>query len=419
MQTVFAPRKQVQAVAVRAALGVIAVHVTNASLFHVDAPFYERAIWLVAVVAACAAAAYYFPTQARATKGAIALGFGVPAMLAAFGIHASQVYQLGLHGSDFTGIPMLAAGLLLTGVGLTALVRLVYTWWRRLLLVPVGLAIGFFVLFPVGMAVFATNVAHVPCCDETPADRGIAYEDVTFKTEQGRELSAWFIPSQNGAVIVTVHGAGGNRTGVMDEVEMLVRHGYGALMLDVEGYGDSEGRMNAFGWAGARNVHAATAYLKSRGDVDADRIGGLGLSMGGEVLLHAAGESTDLKAVVAEGATSRTRDDIDEISGTTGLLVVPFWEVIETTIHLMTGEAPPPPLKDLVREIAPRRVLLIAADLPEEQQLMGLYLELGGPSFELWSIPEAKHIGGFDLHSEEYEQRVVAFFDDALLGRVR
>ena len=407
---------QLRAAMVPAGLAVIAAHAINASLFHIDAPFYERLLWLAAIVAASTTAAYYFPSQSRAMKGAIALSFGFPALLFGIGIHASHVYQLGFNGSDFTGIPMLLAGLLLTAIGATVLVRLIHTWWRRLLLVPAGLAFAFFVVFPVTLSIFAINVAHVPCCDETPAGRGLAYEDVTFETEQGRDLSAWFIASKNGAVVVTVHGAGSNRSTVMDEAEMLVKHGYGVLMVDVEGYGNSEGRMNAFGWAGARDVHAATAYLKSRSDVDANRIGGLGLSMGGEVLLHAAGESTDLKVVVAEGATSRTRDDVDELPGPMGLIIVPFWEVIETSIQLMTGEAPPPPLKDLVRQIAPRRVLLIAAALPEEQDLMALYVKEGGPSFEMWSIPESKHVGGFDLHREEYEQHVVAFFDDALLG---
>jgi len=69
-----------------------------------------------------------------------------------------------------------------------------------------------------------------------------------------------------------------------------------------------------------------------------------------------------------------------------------------------------------VRQIAPRRVLLIAAELPEEQDLMSLYVREGGPSFEMWTIPEPKHVGAYDLHPEEYEQRVIAFFDDALLG---
>jgi dipeptidyl aminopeptidase/acylaminoacyl peptidase len=79
-------------------------------------------------------------------------------------------------------------------------------------------------------ASFAVNVARVPCCDTTPADYGFTYEDVTFETAQGLELSAWYIPTQNGAVVITVHGAGNNRSTVIDEASILAQHGYGVLM---------------------------------------------------------------------------------------------------------------------------------------------------------------------------------------------
>jgi fermentation-respiration switch protein FrsA (DUF1100 family) len=238
---------------------------------------------------------------------------------------------------------------------------------------------------------------------------------VTFKTERGLTLSAWFIPSRNGATVITVHGAGNNRSTVMDEAEILVRHGYGVLMVDLEGFGDSEGRINAFGWVGARGVHAAAAYLATRDDVDSSRIGGLGLSMGGEVLLQAAGESTALRAIVAEGATGRTARDFSELKDNGDLMLV-FHTVVGATMQLISGEEAPPPLMKLVPRIAPRSVFLIGAQVPEELDLMARYQEIGGASFDLWFIPEDKHVGAFDLHPEEYEQRVIAFFDAALLG---
>jgi hypothetical protein len=408
-----------ETVAVRASLATIAAHVVNASLFHMDGPFPERLAWPVAVVAAGAAAAYYFPSLSRALKGVVGTMFGLPAFIAGLGIHGTHVYQLGFQGSDYTGIPLAVAGLLLTVIGTTALVRLIYTWWRRLFLIPIGALFAFFVIFPVTLGVAASNNAHFPCCTETPADYGFAYEDVTFKTAAGLELSAWYVPTQNEAVVIMVHGAGKNRARTMSEALVLARHGYGLLMVDLEGFGNSEGRSNAFGWVGARGVHAAVEYLRSRSDLDPERIGGLGLSMGGEVLLQAAGESAHLKAIVAEGATGRTAADFGEAEDGWFKPIVPFHTVVGLTMRLITGESTPPPLKEMVQQIGPRRVLLIAGNLAEEKKLMGLYVELGGPSFELWTIPEPKHVGAYALHPEEYEQRVIAFFDDALLGSAR
>jgi pimeloyl-ACP methyl ester carboxylesterase len=186
--------------------------------------------------------------------------------------------------------------------------------------------------------------------------------------------------------------------------------------VDLEGFGDSEGRGNMMGWVGARDIHAAIEYLQGRPDVDPERIGGLGLSMGGEVLLQAAGESPDLRAVVSEGGTGRTAADFKELDDEWFELIVPFQAVLGASMRVVSGESAPPPLKELVPQIGPNRVLVIAANIDEEIELMRLYVEIGGPSFEMWTIPEPKHVGAYDLHPGEYEQRVIAFFDDALVG---
>jgi hypothetical protein len=399
-----------------AALGVVTVHLVLSALFFMEGSVPERAAWASVVLIAAAVVFTSLRSFSRPVQGLVCLGAGLPALIYGLGVHVSHVVQVGVGTSDFTGIPMMFAGLWLTVYGGTVLVRTVHSWWRRLLLVPLAPVLFFFVIFPVGLGVFAANVARVPCCDSTPADHGFAYEDVTFETTAGYELSAWYIPSRNGAAVIMGHGAGKNRETTLPEATMLARNGYGVLMVDLEGFGDSDGRANAFGWTGARGVHAAIDYLRTRPDVDPERIGGLGLSMGGEVLLQAAGESPLLKAVVSEGGTGRTATDFGELDDGWFQPIVPFHKVVGGTMRLISGEATPPPLKEMVAQIGPRRVLLIAANTGEEKELMGLYVTIGGPSFELWTIPEPKHVGAYDLHPEEYERRVIAFFDEALLG---
>jgi hypothetical protein len=44
-----------------------------------------------------------------------------------------------------------------------------------------------------------------------------------------------------------------------------------------------------------------------------------------------------------------------------------------------------------------------------------LYQRLIGPSAEIWAMDDVKHIKGAQTHPEEYERRVVGFFDEALL----
>ena len=74
---------------------------------------------------------------------------------------------------------------------------------------------------------------------------------------------------------------------------MLIRHGYGVLLLDPRGQGRSEG--DTVRWAGDRDLLAAVAVSPHRPDVDPDRIGGFGFSIGGEILIEAAAQTTALQ----------------------------------------------------------------------------------------------------------------------------
>ena len=110
------------------------------------------------------------------------------------------------------------------------------------------------------------------------------------------------MPSKNRAAVIAFPG----RKGPQRQTRMLVRHGYGVLLFDRRGEGDSEGDPNAVGWNGDRDIKAAIAFLRERPDVDPDRIGGIGLSVGGELMLETASETDALKAVVSDGAGIRS-----------------------------------------------------------------------------------------------------------------
>ena len=87
---------------------------------------------------------------------------------------------------------------------------------------------------------------------------------------------------------------------------MLAGHGYGVLLFDRRGESESEGDFNAFGWGGDDDIKAGVSFLRRRADIDPTRIGGLGLSVGGEMMIEAAAEDRRLRAVVSEGAGARS-----------------------------------------------------------------------------------------------------------------
>jgi fermentation-respiration switch protein FrsA (DUF1100 family) len=132
-----------------------------------------------------------------------------------------------------------------------------------------------------------------------------------LRTGDGLELAAWYVSSRNDAAVIFDP----TRTGAVAQARMLVRHGYGVLLLEARGYDGSEGDPNVFGWGGTSDVDAAVAWLARRSDVTRGRIGGIGFSVGGEVMLQAAASNAGLRAVVSEGADVRSvREHLCELA---------------------------------------------------------------------------------------------------------
>ena len=76
-------------------------------------------------------------------------------------------------------------------------------------------------------------------------------------------------------------------------------------------------------------------------------------------------------------------------------------------------------VRGFIGEIAPRSVFLIYAVPGQggEAELNETFYEAAGEPRELWLVPGAGHTGGIEAQPEEYERRVVGFFDRALLER--
>ena len=202
---------------------------------------------------------------------------------------------------------------------------------------------------------------------------------------------------------------------------MLVRNGYGVLLVDMRGYGDSGGSPNAYGWGSVRDIDAAVAWLQERPEVRGDAIGGLGLSVGGEQMIEAAAGNQDLTAVVSEGAGLRSVRESAARQGPNSLelaLQYPHDLVLTGAVWAFSGEAPPRSLVQAAAAVSPRAVFFIVAERGQggEDVLTVPYYEAAGESKELWEVPGAGHTGGLRAQPEEYERRVVGFFDRELLG---
>jgi fermentation-respiration switch protein FrsA (DUF1100 family) len=254
----------------------------------------------------------------------------------------------------------------------------------------------------------------------TPADVGIAqWHDVSFQSEDGLALYGWYVPAQNGATVILVHGLGGNRAQLLDDAALLVEAGYGVLLFDLRNSGASEGEVTTLGYLETMDVGGAIAFLEAQPEVDPERLGLLGHSMGGATAIRAMARYPQVRALVAESTFTSIEDNVSEsITALTGLPPFPFAPLVvwfgEQEAGIDMEQVAP---VDAIGTISPRPVLIVHGErdsVISPENAPRLYAAVGEPK-EIYLIPDAGHGGLPQVQPEEYRQRVVGFFDRYLL----
>ena len=162
----------------------------------------------------------------------------------------------------------------------------------------------------------------------TPAELGMPFEDVQFPARDGLRLSGWFIPAKavNGqqpkATLLLVHGWPWNRLGTAAEniltdlpggapVQLIHlalamrRRGFHLLMFDLRNHGQSAASTPVtFGLQEANDLLGAIDYAAERDDVDSQRLGVIGFSMGANTVLFALPRTNQVGAAIAVQPTS-------------------------------------------------------------------------------------------------------------------
>jgi len=350
-------------------------------------------------------------------RGAIALAVGALAVPVGLGLLPHLVKD-GLTAVAVAGVLVLAAGLVLLVRGAAVLSRGGGAL-RRAVTIAGTVVVTAVVSLVVGPAVAATNVPR-PAIGATPGSVGLEHAAVEVVTADGVRLAAWYVPSANRAAVVLLHGAGSTRSNVLRHAAVLAEHGYGVLLLDARGHGESDGRAMDFGWWGDADVTAAVDLLAQQPDVDAERIGVVGLSMGGEEAIGASAADERIRAVVAEGATARSAGDeawLSEAYGLRGSLQEGLEALQDRVIGLLTDAPRPISNREAVERSGTTRYLLVAASEVSNEVRTAEDLQQRAPDrVDTWVVEGAGHTEGLEVAPEEWERRVVGFLDDVLLA---
>lgn len=242
----------------------------------------------------------------------------------------------------------------------------------------------------------------------------LQFREVTFESRDRLTLFGRFLPSRNGATILVLHGLGSASNNMLIYAEFLAQAGFGVFMIDLRAHGSSDGDTSTYGLREADDVAGAVDYLLHRIDVNGQRIGVLGISLGAQAALRGALKTEHLRALVLEGLNpSNLSDHGGRPQSLVRWLNYPANWLYYKLYHFMAGGQAAGVL-EVIGRIAPRPVLLIASGAADIYFNRLFYRAAREPK-ELWELPEGEHGAAILKDSQAYIQRVVGFFNRTLL----
>lgn len=241
---------------------------------------------------------------------------------------------------------------------------------------------------------------------------------VTFPSASGATVHAWMVPGRPGAgAVLLLHGVHASRLVMRERARWLERAGYAVLLPDFQGHGETPGRRITYGLLESHDAAAALAFLRAQ--APGERVGVIGVSMGGAAMLVGAGPIT-ADALVLESVyptiTDALRDRLHVWLGPLRPLAPLATTALLKLIGPQIGVGPDSlrPIDRVARVTAP---LLVASGMADRYttiaEARALYDAACAPK-AFWAVPGAGHE---DLHAHaraEYERRVGAFLGQHL-----
>ena len=136
-----------------------------------------------------------------------------------------------------------------------------------------------------------------------PGDIGLPFERVSLKTEDGLNISAWYVPCAKARkTVFFCHGNGGNMSHRLDTINLLNEMGLNCFLFDYRGYGDSQGKPSEKGTY--YDAEVAWQWLTEKKGIKSHHIVIFGRSMGGAIASYLAGKVRPAALVVESAFTS-------------------------------------------------------------------------------------------------------------------
>jgi uncharacterized protein len=172
-------------------------------------------------------------------------------------------------------------------------------WWIPFALLAVYALVCVVIALNQGKLVWFPGAPPV----STPADQGLAYDDLRLVASDGVAIHAWRVrgPQPARAVVLVSHGNAGNIEHRIPLARAFLAMGCDVLLYDYRGYGGSGGSPSEEGTY--RDAEAAWTWARAAG-FPPERIVAFGESLGGAVAIELARRQPVAAVIVEDTFTS-------------------------------------------------------------------------------------------------------------------
>jgi pimeloyl-ACP methyl ester carboxylesterase len=254
---------------------------------------------------------------------------------------------------------------------------------------------------------------------ETPGDYDIPFDIVWIPTKNNKELHAWRIPAQTectdiSPTLILVHGWNRNLARMMPYIKELQPRGYNLLVFDSRGHGSSERDKFSSMLHFAEDIESALKFILHEPCVDHEKIGVIGLSIGGAASIYAASKNPKIRSVVTVGAFAHPVDIMQSEIEKKKLPFLPLGSLFFKYVEFRLGTT--------FQKLAPEnnigksdaKILLIhgkADETADFSHAERLYAASQKDNVELWALADKGHS---DCYKEEgYWDKIDEFMRQA------
>lgn len=287
------------------------------------------------------------------------------------------------------------------------------------------------------LSVYVVNeslVAERNPIEERPEEYGLAYEDVSFEPRGWPEITlrGWWLPAEDAkGVVIRSHGVNRNRAELLGLAAALVEDGFSVLTFDLRGHGESDPAQMGAGLHERDDVLGALDYAVRRLGAEPGRVLLHGNSYGGAIALLAGaeecgaaqerGEECAIAGVFADSSFAALADLISqEVARRTP---VPQWgaSALGPGIALMARLT-----KGIdVNAVRPEAAAAVydyplgLAHCKEDERIGVRHLwrirsALRAPHLVVTIYPDCGHNDAWDDFPEEYESRLLYYYNERL-----